>query len=402
MSGASAKIEDQTGAAVGLTHLATNNGTFATASGFNFTTGGNFTNNGTLNIGSGTKFSVNLADSLTNFNSTTHTLSSGTYNVTGTLQFNNANIVTNAANITLTGTTSQIINQSSANALAGFATNNGSFTLAGNRSFTAASNFTNTGTLTINGGSTFSVGTHVFTQTAGKTADNGTLSASGGVKLNGGSLFGTGSITGTLTSSSAGTITPGTSSTTTGILKDTGTYTQNSGKLNISIKGATAGTQYDQFNPTKAALSGTLNISRPTGFIPTIGSTFKIMNFGSETGTFGTVNGQAINSTEHFTVSYQPTDVLLSVVSGALTASQPAFGVNTMPASSFVPIEASISGDGRSSHMVFASAGGIRPTAAAELNTRSIPDHGSTFVLLLLAFAACGLFRWHSTSRRLI
>ncbi len=53
MSGASAKIEDQTGAADGLTNLATNNGTFAIASGFNFTTAGNFTNNRTLNVGSG-------------------------------------------------------------------------------------------------------------------------------------------------------------------------------------------------------------------------------------------------------------------------------------------------------------------------------------------------------------
>jgi hypothetical protein len=169
--------------------------------------------------------------------------------------------------------------------------------LAGNRSFTTAGSFTNAGTFTINTGSTFTLGSSgVFTQSGGTTTDNGSLSASsGGVSLNGGSLFGTGSITGPLTSSSAGTITPGISSTLTGILKDTGAYTQNSGILDISIKGTTAGTLYDQFNPTTANLSGTLNISLTNGFVPAIGSTFKIMNFTSETGTFATVNGTAIN-----------------------------------------------------------------------------------------------------------
>jgi len=104
--------------------------------------------------------------------------------------------------------------------------------------------------------------------------------------------------------------------TKTGILTDIGAYNQNTGTLDISINGTTAGTKYDQLNPTTASLSGTLNIGRPTNFVPSIGSTFKIMNFTSETGTFGTVNGLSINNTEHFTLTYQPTDVLLTVVSG--------------------------------------------------------------------------------------
>jgi hypothetical protein len=89
--------------------------------------------------------------------------------------------------------------------------------------------------------------------------------------------------------------------------------------LDISISGTTAGTKYDQLNPTTANLSGTLNISRAAGFVPTIGITFKIMNFTSETGTFATVNGLAINSSEHFTLTYEPTDVLLTVVPGPVS-----------------------------------------------------------------------------------
>src|SRR5690348_5216306 len=53
------------------------------------------------------------------------------------------------------------------------------------------------------------------------------------------------------------------------------------------------------------------------------------MNFSSETGTFSTVNGLSINSKEHFTITYQPTDVLLTVVSGALAP------LSTVNASSF-------------------------------------------------------------------
>ncbi len=95
---------------------------FTITGGRNFTTLGNFTNNGTLTVGSGnSKFTVN--GNLGNFNSTTKTLMGGTYNLTGTLQFNGANIVTNAGKITLNGASSQIINQTSVNALANFATN---------------------------------------------------------------------------------------------------------------------------------------------------------------------------------------------------------------------------------------------------------------------------------------
>src|SRR4029077_12488709 len=92
----------------------------------------------------------------------------------------------------------------------------------------------------------------------------------------------------------------------------------------IYINGTMAGTKYDQLNPSTASLSGTLNISLPTGFVPNIGNTFKIMNFTSETGTFSTVNGLSINGTEHFTLTYHPTDVLLTVVSGPVAPRHPA------------------------------------------------------------------------------
>src|SRR4029077_6289042 len=130
----------------------TSTGSFAIANGFNFTTAGNFTNKGTLNIGSGSAFTVNLANSLTNFSSSTHTLTGGTYINSGTLQFANANIVTlgTGTSLTMSGQSAQIEDQTgAADGLTNFATNNGAFAIANGFNFTTAGSFTNKGTLNI-------------------------------------------------------------------------------------------------------------------------------------------------------------------------------------------------------------------------------------------------------------
>ena len=269
-------------------------GNFALAGGRSFTTTGNFTNNGVLTIGSGSKFDVN--GNLTNFSGTT--LTGGTYNVSGTLQFNGANIVTNAAKITLTGTSSKIVDQTGVtDALANFATNAaaGSFTLASGRNLTTSVAFSNAGTLKVSTGTTFTVAPgNNFKQTAGTTTDDGTMAVTGAGKftINGGSLFGNaGTFSGNLTSS--GTFNIGDAINLAGQMAVTGNYVQTStGVLNADIGGAAAGTKFDQLNVTGAVtLGGTLNLSLINSFVPTIGSTFDIMNFASSTGTFATING---------------------------------------------------------------------------------------------------------------
>jgi ribosomal protein L24E len=303
---------------------------FALGSGRSFTTAGNFTNNGSLTVGSGDTFDVN--GNLTNFSGTT--LGGGTYNVTGTLEFDNANIVTNAANLILNGTTAKIENQTAVNALANFANNTGSFTLSGNAALsTSGGNFTNSGTFIVNTGSTFTVGGSGFnfTQSGGTTTVNGTLqgASSGTLALNAGMLFGGGTLGYAVVDDS--TITPGASASKTGILSVSNTYAQNStGALDISISGTTVGTQYDELKVTDGAtLGGTLNISLLNHFVPTIGSTFDILNAGSLSGTFATVNGLSINGSEHFSISYNGTEAILTVVSGAATDVTASFG-NTM------------------------------------------------------------------------
>ena len=183
---------------------------------------------------------------------------------------------------------------------------------------------TNSGIVIISKGSTFSVGTGTYTQNTGSTAVtivDGTLkstnTSSTATNLMGGSVFGNG---GTFSSNvtNGGTFNIGDAALTPGKETITGMYTQTGlGALDIDIGGAMAGTQYDQLHISGAAgLNGTLNLDLINPFLPTIGETFDILNASSVTGTFATVNGTAINGSEHFAVVVNPTNVTLDVVAG--------------------------------------------------------------------------------------
>jgi hypothetical protein len=286
---------------------------------------GSFTNTGTLMVAAGSSMNLTNGD-FTNLVS--GTLSGGTYNVTGTLQLP-GNITTNDAKITLTGLASQILNPSTT-ALAGFVTNGamGSFGLAGGQIFTSAGTFTNQGVVTIGKGSTFTVGEGgLYVQNSGRTTVNGELTTSStddsgfepaaiSVKISRGSLFGSGGRVAASVSSS-GTVTPGVSGTSPGKLTITGAYQQNAvGALDANIGGASSG-QFGVLNVAgTATLGGTLNIALLNNFVPTVGATFEILAAKQVKGTFATVNGTAINSSEHFTVNYNSDNVTLTVVSG--------------------------------------------------------------------------------------
>ncbi len=286
-----------------------------------------FTNNGTLVADAGS--TLDVVDYFTNLSGMT--LTGGIYQVTGVLQIP-GDIATNNGNITLTGTTSEIIDQDSQNALAGLTMNGpkGNLTLAGNQNLATSGNFSNAGAVTVSKGSTFTVGNSGnYTQSGGKTTVDGTLATSnsasfasgslflvapGSIKINSGSLFGNGGSLAANVSSNA-IITPADSSTKTGVLTVTGTYTQNSkGTLDINLASAT---QFNQLDVTGTAhLGGTLSIGRLKGFVPPLNSTFEVFTCSSLTGTFATVNGTSINSSEHFEVQYNSNNVTLQVVSG--------------------------------------------------------------------------------------
>ena len=291
-----------------------------------------FDNIGTLTVAA--KSTINITNNAPFLNLSNGTLTGGTYNVTGTLLIP-GNITTNDAKITLTGKASQILNPNT-NALTGFLTNasKGSFDLKAGQSFTSAGTFTNQGAISIGKGSTFTVGAGgSYLQTSGRTTVNGKLTLSStegkaddpasdsdpgtaGIRIVKGSLLGNG---GTIAAhvSSSGTVIPADSITTTGKLGITGAYTQTAaGALDTNIAGASSG-QFNVLNVTgTATLNGTLNIKLLNNFVPLIGATFEILSARHVTGVFAKVNGTVINSSEHFTVTYNSDNVTLTVVSG--------------------------------------------------------------------------------------
>src|SRR5260370_32291142 len=127
-------------------------------------------------------------------------LTGGNNTVLGTMQLAGANggITTNAANLTLTGTSAKILDGTS-NALAGFNNNVATLTLASGATLTtASSNFTNSGTAVISIGTTLTVGGSgkTYNQSAGTTTADGTLVGNGttGVSVTGGKILGAGTL----------------------------------------------------------------------------------------------------------------------------------------------------------------------------------------------------------------
>jgi hypothetical protein len=320
--------------ALGNLNAISSTGSLTLASNANFTAAGNFTDSGTLTVNSGSTFSV--TGSLTNVSA--GTLTGGTYTIGGTMHLasGNGSITTNAANLTLTGTTAKILDGAS-NALSTFNNNTGALTLSGNATLTTATtgNFSNSGTVTVSKGSALTVGGsgHGYNQSAGTTTVDGTLAGGGttGISVTGGTIQGAGTLKTNV--SIGGTINIGDSGKA-GLLAITGTYTQlSSGTMNVSIGGTSVGTQFSQLKITGAAsLGGTLTAGLVNGFTPTVGQTFTVLTASSVTGTFSNTT-IAINGSEHFSVSYTATGVVLTVASGPSKAGSTAAAVQPAIAS---------------------------------------------------------------------
>jgi hypothetical protein len=101
-----------------------------------------------------------------------------------------------------------------------------------------------------------------------------------------------------------------------------GTYIDN-------IGGTAAVTGFDQIAANvPTSIGGTLTIARASGFTPAIGSTFTILTCSSLIGTFQTVTGLYINSSESFELVYSSTAVTLVVVASPTSSSPTVTGVS--------------------------------------------------------------------------
>ena len=317
-------IENTSNSTNALAGLATNSGklTIGGASNNVSTTAASFSNTGTLSINGNDSFT---AAKLTQISGTT--LSGGTFVLGGNLDLTTAGIsvTTNSSTLTLQGGT---INSNGVNALAALAKNTKSLTIAGsgNNVSTTAASFSNSSTVNVQTGASFTLtGTgHNYTQTAGTTTVDGTLTATG-ISATGGSIFGAGALNGNTSvgnaTGTAVTINVGDSGKA-GLLAITGTYTQlATGTMTGLINGTTAGTGFSQLNVTgTAALAGSINFTVSSGFQSslTLGETFTVLNAASITGTFSN-STIAINSSFHFTVTYTSTGVVLTVASGPVS-----------------------------------------------------------------------------------
>ena len=285
---------------------------------------GGLTNTGTLQADASALLHVSAP--LSNFSA--GTLTGGTYVMNnGTVQVDSlgntgGEIVHNGATIRLTGVNSNLFDSASNDALSAFTDNQGigSFTILGGRNFFSAGNFGNAGIVDIGAGSAFTAtngdGTAAYSQSGGTTQVDGTLTASNGVNINGGTLKGTGTVVANVTN--AGHVAPGDSP---GTLSVTGNYTQTSaGALDIEIGGTGTG-QFDFLNITGAAnLAGILNALQFAGFQAAAGEVFDILHAGSRIGTF-LLNSTALNLAPGLTasLSYSSTDVFLNI-NGAVTS----------------------------------------------------------------------------------
>lgn len=166
--------------------------------------------------------------------------------------------------------------------------------------------FVNSGSVAANSG-TLSFAAS-FSQAGGSTSlGGGSLSLSSPATYSGGTLTGSGAISGSVVNASA-TLAPGTP-TVVGTLifaSSSSNYTQNaSGNLTIKI-GGTGSTQYDQVEiGGVATLGGSLKITLINGFSPAKGDTFAIVRAGS-------VQGQFSSIPKNWTATYNKTSVVLT------------------------------------------------------------------------------------------
>jgi hypothetical protein len=252
------------------------------------------TNLGTIEIASGGQ--LRISGDLTNL--TAGTLTGGTYHVAGTLRLDEAGtggITANGATIRLDGSAATMTNATAGDALAGLSTNAAAGTLqvSGGRQQAVAAGLTNAGALVIDAGSRLTVPGGDLVQTGGSTTLTGStaqlrLVGGGTVRVDGGTLTGSGTVDATLVRNAA-RVEPGVSGP--GVLDLTGGFTQAaSGTLAVDLDGTAPGTQYDVLSAAgPVELAGTLELDG--GHAPADGDTYEIATGSSRQGTFDSITG---------------------------------------------------------------------------------------------------------------
>lgn len=175
------------------------------------------------------------------------------------------------------------------NDIGNFTNYSGAFTLSGAASKLSFVSFTNAGTIAQSGGELELGGGKIFTNQAGAVYD--LIDDSGlGIAFSGGSVNNSGTFR-----KSAGTgtsligvplVNSGTIAVNSGILSFADALTLNSaGTIAFQIRGNTAGSDYGKFKKTSSlTLGGSLEVTLGSGFMPALGNSFQLIEWGGPSG----------------------------------------------------------------------------------------------------------------------
>src|SRR6266487_2520397 len=169
------------------------------------------------------------------------------------------------------------------------------------------------GTLVLSGANTYTGSTNV---NRGVLQVDGSINSNTSVHGNG-TLAGTGTVNGNVTNNNGGKVSPGEAPGVPGVLTIVQNYTQAQyASLMIQIAGMNAG-QFSVLDVLGTAnLSGRLDPVLLNGFIPTIGQSFTFLTYAAVNGTLSIFNPNIDNEPEHWVVSYQATNAILTVAPG--------------------------------------------------------------------------------------
>jgi fibronectin-binding autotransporter adhesin len=227
-------------------------------------------NTGTISVNTGT---IDLTGTISQVSGTT--LEAGTWNVTSTRTVQSTLTFASPPSLSAIGVGASVAltgPNSAFTTLSGVASNAGSLSLANGASLTITS-FTNTGTLSLGAGDTLNV-SGKYTQTAPAT-------------------------------------------------------------LEVTIDGTPASGEFGQIVATgSASLAGTLNVTVPASFSPTVGSIYAIVSYSSDSGEFGTIKGLTLPGNKQLTPAYHAKNFTLDVGSSTAAPAGLAFVVNAPGSSS--------------------------------------------------------------------
>jgi filamentous hemagglutinin family protein len=248
---------------------------------------------GSMDLGSGTALNVTGLVTIpygSSLGISAGTLTAGSLNIGGSLSLSGGTL--NAGNVTVANGATLAIASGTPNFNGGLNVDSGGtvdYGLAGPT--TVLGTLNNTGTLQIRSGTLDLANGYV--QTGGMTRLGTSVSApaalvvgGSGFALNGGTLGGSGAITGNLTVG-AGTVSPGFSP---GSLSINGNLILSPSSITaIELGGTVPGSGYDVIHVSgSAALAGALNVSNYGGYVPAAGSSYNFLDYASVSGAFGT------------------------------------------------------------------------------------------------------------------